>query len=322
MFLSDFGVIISFCIVVVHVLLCSNSHQCHGFSSPSFARSSIIALSQLKRNRKGNRHDIVSLYVKEEVRQVDDLQTKPKKLDNINIDIETNEETNTETQLYTNTNTITSSIKQNITQNIFLSIQPTPELLAILSIYFVEGALSLSKLAQTFYLKDTLHLSPSGLSALTGLFTLPWTIKPLYGFLSDGVSLFGYRRKSYLIICGLVGAGSYWALGSNFWDLIGNAGDSGDVVDGVLIKATIASFVLSSACIAFSDVVADGIVVQRTRDSNDPKVAGKFNEWRQSKWKQQCIKTISPWTHNNHRTFDSISPQKVDYKVFVGDQLH
>jgi MFS family permease len=31
---------------------------------------------------------------------------------------------------------------------------------------------------------------------------------------------------------------------------------------------------LSSACIAFSDVVADGIVVQQTRDSKDPKVAG------------------------------------------------
>ena len=31
---------------------------------------------------------------------------------------------------------------------------------------------------------------------------------------------------------------------------------------------------MSSGCIAFSDVVADGIVVQRTRESDDPKVAG------------------------------------------------
>ena len=35
-----------------------------------------------------------------------------------------------------------------------------------------------------------------------------------------------------------------------------------------------ATLVVASGCIAFSDVVADGIVVQRTRDSNDPKVAG------------------------------------------------
>lgn len=31
-------------------------------------------------------------------------------------------------------------------------------------------------------------------------------IKPLYGFLSDAVPLFGYRRSSYLVLCGLLGA--------------------------------------------------------------------------------------------------------------------
>lgn len=31
-------------------------------------------------------------------------------------------------------------------------------------------------------------------------------IKPLYGFLSDAVPLFGYRRCSYLALCGLLGA--------------------------------------------------------------------------------------------------------------------
>ena len=31
-------------------------------------------------------------------------------------------------------------------------------------------------------------------------------MKPLYGFLSDTVPIFGYRRRSYLIICGILGA--------------------------------------------------------------------------------------------------------------------
>ena len=35
--------------------------------------------------------------------------------------------------------------------------------------------------------------------------TFPWVIKPLYGFLSDTVPLFGYRRRSYLVVCGLLG---------------------------------------------------------------------------------------------------------------------
>ena len=40
---------------------------------------------------------------------------------------------------------------------------------------------------------------------MTGLGAAPWVVKPLYGFLSDTVPIFGYRRRSYLIICGLLG---------------------------------------------------------------------------------------------------------------------
>ena len=100
---------------------------------------------------------------------------------------------------------------------------------------------------------------------------MPWTVKPLYGFLSDGLPLFGYRRRSYLILCGLLGSLSYLALGTSFFGL----GLVDDVSNSNIIQATIASFVISSGCIAFSDVVADGIVVQRTRDSDDPKIAGE-----------------------------------------------
>jgi folate/biopterin transporter len=158
-----------------------------------------------------------------------------------------------------------SSIRVWLRDNIFLGIDPTPDVIAIATIYFVEGALGLARLAQTFLLKDELHLGPAELSALTGIFTLPWTIKPLYGFLSDGVPLFGYRRRSYLILAGLTGCLSYSLVGHNFWGVLD---------DDAIIPATIACLILSSACIAFSDVVADGIVVQKTRDSNDPKIAG------------------------------------------------
>uniref|UniRef100_A0A7S1ZYU2 Folate/biopterin transporter n=1 Tax=Ditylum brightwellii TaxID=49249 RepID=A0A7S1ZYU2_9STRA len=201
---------------------------------------------------------------------------------------------------------------------LFLGIQPTPEILAIMTIYFVEGALGLSRLAQTFLLKDELKLGPAELSALTGIFTLPWTIKPLYGFISDGLPLWGYKRRSYLILAGLIGSASYAFLGfPDFFlgffgnaaggagaDLAGVAVDTTTAVDALAttatsiattatdtittaattttttpagaatLKLTIISLLIGSACIAFSDVVADGIVVQRTRDASDPKVAG------------------------------------------------
>jgi folate/biopterin transporter len=174
---------------------------------------------------------------------------------------------------------------------LFLGIEPTPEIIAIMTIYFVEGALGLARLAQTFLLKDTLHLGPAEMAALTGLFTLPWTVKPIYGFISDGFPLFGYRRRSYLVVAGLVGCLSYTALGADFWNMLEPyAASSAAVADATVaagvssagwlgrhvshLQGTIAALILSSACIAFSDVVADGIVVQRTRESDDPKVAG------------------------------------------------
>ena len=43
------------------------------------------------------------------------------------------------------------------------------------------------------------------------LFNLPWMIKPLYGLISDFVPLFGYRRKSYLLIVNVAAiAGFFW----------------------------------------------------------------------------------------------------------------
>lgn len=182
-----------------------------------------------------------------------------------------------ETEAFIDLSTYTTLI-----DSIFLGIEPTPEIIAIMAIYFVEGALGLARLAQTFFLKDTLHLGPAELAALTGLFSIPWTIKPLYGFLSDGLPLFGYRRRSYLVLCGLLGAMCYTALGTDFYGIFDTTATV-DVTNSIvslgsisisLVQATVAAFIISSACIAFSDVVADGIVVQRTRDSNDPKLAG------------------------------------------------
>ena len=41
------------------------------------------------------------------------------------------------------------------------------------------------------------------------MLNFPWIIKPVFGLVSDFVPLFGYRRKSYLIIASLCAAGAY-----------------------------------------------------------------------------------------------------------------
>jgi len=69
---------------------------------------------------------------------------------------------------------------------------------AILTVYFVQGALGISALARSFFLKDDLGISPAESAAILGAASLPWAIKPLYGFLSDSLPILGYRRRYVL----------------------------------------------------------------------------------------------------------------------------
>lgn len=147
------------------------------------------------------------------------------------------------------TSSAPSSQQTTILSRILSGFEPTPELFAILSVYFVQGALGISRLAVSFFLKDNLGLSPAESAALTGLSVLPWLIKPLYGFLTDSLPLFGYRRRSYLIAAGLIGASAWLSLAT--------------LVDSA--PTALAATIAASFSVAISDVVVDSIVVQRVR---------------------------------------------------------
>ncbi|WAL60890.1 folate/biopterin family MFS transporter [Thermocoleostomius sinensis] len=142
-----------------------------------------------------------------------------------------------------------TKLKEFLTEKILFGNEPSPELIAILLVYFVQGILGLARLAVSFFLKDDLGLTPAQVSALMGIAALPWMVKPLFGFISDGLPLFGYRRRPYLILSGLLGAGAWMALAT--------------VVDTAW-AATVA-IALSSLSVAFSDVIVDSLVVERAR---------------------------------------------------------
>ncbi|MFM2304814.1 MAG: hypothetical protein RLZZ135_2226, partial [Cyanobacteriota bacterium] len=78
---------------------------------------------------------------------------------------------------------------------------------------------------------------------------LPWIIKPVFGFISDGLPIFGYKRRPYLILSGLLGVGAWLALAN----LVHTA-----------TAATIA-IAISSLSVAFSDAIVDALVVERAR---------------------------------------------------------
>ncbi len=79
-------------------------------------------------------------------------------------------------------------------------------------VYLVEGIgqARVGIIAQplTYFLKES-GWTPVHVTAYLAIFTLPWVIKPVYGVVSDFLPLFGYRRKSYLVIANAVGAVSF-----------------------------------------------------------------------------------------------------------------
>ncbi len=52
----------------------------------------------------------------------------------------------------------------------------------------------------THYLKETQNWDPVQIAASLAVLDVPWVIKPLYGVISDFLPLFGYRRRSYLLL--------------------------------------------------------------------------------------------------------------------------
>ena len=143
-------------------------------------------------------------------------------------------------------------IKQFIENRILFGNQLTPELLGILTVYFVQGILGLARLAVSFFLKDELMLSPAQVSALMGVAAIPWVTKPIIGFFSDGKPLFGYRRRSYLLLSGILGAIAWLSLAT--------------VVNSAW--SAVIAILGTSLSVAIADVIVDSVVVERVRSES------------------------------------------------------
>ncbi len=79
-------------------------------------------------------------------------------------------------------------------------------------VYVVEGIGQTGGLiAQplNYYLKQTFGWTAVQVTAYLTILNLPWIIKPVYGIVSDFLPLFGYRRKSYLILANATATAAY-----------------------------------------------------------------------------------------------------------------
>src|SRR5262249_21200080 len=117
-------------------------------------------------------------------------------------------------------------------------------------IYFVQGAIDLtSGLANQpiqYLLKESMGLSASQSGFFFAVIGVGWTVKPLYGLLSDFFPLAGYQRKGYLLLMSALGTASWLTLALFPPDY-----------SLVLILLT-----LCAATLAFCDVMTDALMVE------------------------------------------------------------
>lgn len=138
--------------------------------------------------------------------------------------------------------------------------------LPLLMVYFAYGAMGIIAVAQTFWIRKSLTWTPTELAALAIWFTLPWTIKMVFGELVDTVKLFGSQRRAYVF----VGAGM---VATSLILLSGSAGGWITILppNQVFVVASL----LSVTGLVLQDVVADAMsteVVARTNPDGTPRL--------------------------------------------------
>ena len=103
--------------------------------------------------------------------------------------------------------------------------------------------------------KQYMKLDPGYMAQLQSIIGFPWSIKLFYGMFSDNVPIFGSKRKSYVVILGLLQFLSL--LPMVIFEI-----ESPKVVSGLLF--------LSSLSGAYLDVIVDALMVVQSRlDSED-----------------------------------------------------
>jgi MFS family permease len=129
---------------------------------------------------------------------------------------------------------------------------------ALIYFFSPNGMASLPAITVDFLLKDVLKMTATAAAYFSAATILGWAIKPLWGIISDTLPIFGYRRKSYLILTAVLAAFIWFYLGQ---------------IDNYTVKTLLTLFIISSLAYAFMDVVCDALMVENGKPYN---LTGRF----------------------------------------------
>lgn len=128
----------------------------------------------------------------------------------------------------------------------------TMQLIYLYICYFTFGwSFSFVAVAMQFIMINDLKFTPVEMTMSYGLLSAPWTIKPLYGMISDKFEIFDWgRRRPYIFITGLIAACMYVH------------------VNHFMVSKTyfICALTFVSSNLCFADVCADSITVDIVKD--------------------------------------------------------
>ncbi|KAI3453995.1 hypothetical protein Pfo_010658 [Paulownia fortunei] len=121
----------------------------------------------------------------------------------------------------------------------------------VIIVYGISQGLggALGKVGTEYYMKDVQKVQPSEAEIYTGITSIPWIVKPLWGLLTDVVPVSGYHRRPYFVF-----AGSLGVLAMLFLSLHKD----------LHIVSALLSLTAASASVAIADVTVDACVAQNS----------------------------------------------------------
>ncbi|HEX2228887.1 MAG TPA: hypothetical protein VHM64_17260 [Candidatus Binatia bacterium] len=119
--------------------------------------------------------------------------------------------------------------------------------------YAVQGSSAFTDIPSLYFVKFALEMGDAGGQLFQSLKSLGWLVKPLWGFISDRIPLFGYHRKSWFILMAVLGV-VFWIMNALL------------ALNGIRIPSVyLIGFNLAFSTYAFVDVVADALMVEHGR---------------------------------------------------------
>lgn len=131
--------------------------------------------------------------------------------------------------------------------------------LGVVIVYGINQGLSvgLVRVSMQYYMKDEQKLQPSEAQFYSGIISIPWIVKPLWGLMTDIVPIFSYRRRPYFIFAGTIGSISMLVLSLH---------------SNLRLAFAMLAFMIGSAGVAIADVIIDACVTENS--ISHPSLAG------------------------------------------------